>query len=171
MYSEHETEAQRYVITQACHFFLNELLPIKQRRIIIHLYFNEKFEDDSHAEVDWVDTNILPNVYQVRFSRKVSKNILKIIKCLSHEMIHIKQFAKGELYDHLYEYTVKWKKVKFNNKDDDGYWERPWEIEAYRNEFPLFKKFMTKFGLTQKMIRENPTLCAEKISKTLADTP
>ena len=173
MYHEHETEAERYVIEQACHFYLNELLPIKQRRMTIHLYFNEKIECDNpkiepHAEIDWVDTNILPNEYQIRFSKHISKNILRVIKTMAHEMIHVKQFAKGELYDHIYKYTVRWKKINHKNIDESDYFEKPWEIEAFSKEFPLFKKFMKTYGLSQKMIRENPILCAEKIQKVLA---
>lgn len=174
MYHEHETEAERYIIEQACHFFLNELLPIKQRRITLHLYFNEKIECDNpkiepHAEIDWIDTNILPNEYQIRFSRLISKSPLRVIKTIAHEMIHVKQFSKGELYDHIYSDTARWKRVT-HSLDDSDYFEKPWEIEAFAKEFPLFKKFMVKYGLTQKMIRETPVLSAEKIRKVLASS-
>jgi hypothetical protein len=45
-------------------------------------------------------------------------------------MIHVKQWAKGEYYELMYEPKV----YKFNGKRVDStkidYWDRPWEIEA-----------------------------------------
>lgn len=53
---------------------------------------------------------------------------------LAHEMVHVKQFARGELNESL----TKWK-----NKDcsDTEYWDQPWEIEARKLQYDLVIKF------------------------------
>lgn len=53
---------------------------------------------------------------------------------LAHEMVHVKQFARGELNESL----TRWK-----NKDcsDTEYWDQPWEVEARELQYDLVIKF------------------------------
>jgi hypothetical protein len=55
---------------------------------------------------------------------------------LAHEMIHVKQYAKGELIVNSRQ-DVMWKGKKyFSHKANDAD-TRPWELEAYRNDARL----------------------------------
>ena len=56
------------------------------------------------------------------------------VTTLAHEMVHVKQFARGELNESL----TKWK-----NKDcsDKEYWDQPWEIEARKLQHELVINF------------------------------
>lgn len=57
-------------------------------------------------------------------------------------MVHLKQYAKGELKDIFRPARmVKWLGEKYDS-DNMDYWEQPWEIEAYGREKGLFIKFM-----------------------------
>ncbi len=53
---------------------------------------------------------------------------------LAHEMVHVKQFALGEL-DTTFS---RWKKLE---REFDDYWEQPWENEARRLQHKLALKF------------------------------
>ena len=57
-----------------------------------------------------------------------------------HEMVHVKQFAKGEMRD-----LAGAERVSYNGKryelDKDDYFERPWEIEAHGRELGLFVRW------------------------------
>jgi hypothetical protein len=61
----------------------------------------------------------------------------KMLQCLAHEMVHVKQYAKGELSNELI--TAKWqgKTFKLTNSMED-YFNWPWEIEAYGRDRSLY---------------------------------
>ena len=61
----------------------------------------------------------------------------QILIWLAHEMVHLKQFVRGELCD--YETgRVQWKTRSFGRVH---YNDQPWEKEAYRLEEKLYKEF------------------------------
>lgn len=78
----------------------------------------------------------------------------KMARILAHEMVHVKQFIKGQLkirkHKKRYEYFWLGKMVK------DRYLYRPWEIEAYSKESLLmhraFELIRTKYG-NQKSVK------------------
>ncbi len=53
---------------------------------------------------------------------------------LAHELVHVKQFARGELNPQL----THWKKRNFSNAE---YWDQPWEKEARRLQLKLVQSF------------------------------
>ena len=54
---------------------------------------------------------------------------------LAHEMVHVKQLARGELDFAL----VQWKSRRISENMD--YWIQPWEKEARRLQFKLAEEF------------------------------
>ena len=69
-------------------------------------------------------------------SEKMLKGIHIRIK-FNKNMVHIKQYAHGELDETLMSW--KGKRVDSNNLD---YYDHPWEIEAHGLEVSLFSKFV-----------------------------
>ena len=61
----------------------------------------------------------------------------KMLQCLAHEMVHLKQYAKGELSNELI--TARWqgKTYKLTNSMED-YFNWPWEVEAYGRDRSLY---------------------------------
>ena len=58
---------------------------------------------------------------------------------LAHEMVHVKQYAKGEL-----KYIRRQRLHRFQGElydPDYMYWEQPWEIEAFGRELGLYRMF------------------------------
>jgi hypothetical protein len=62
---------------------------------------------------------------------------------LIHELIHVRQWVKGEL-------KLKASKRYFNGEcvDDFDYWEQPHEIFAHRYESILYQSYLKSKGLT-----------------------
>jgi hypothetical protein len=62
---------------------------------------------------------------------------------VAHEMIHIKQFASGELRNcpRTIKYKNKYYRLKDGKIDPDKYREYPWEQEAYEMEGTIYKNW------------------------------
>ena len=67
-------------------------------------------------------------------SEGVKISFMNQMLALAHEMIHIKQYMKGEMTD---EPKAVW---KGQNHEDTPYTKQPWEIEANDLEYELFAK-------------------------------
>lgn len=76
-----------------------------------------------------------PRAFEIGVSPSMSRR--KILQCIAHEMVHVKQYAKGELSNQLV--TAKWqgKTYKITNSLED-YLNWPWEIEAYGRDRSLY---------------------------------
>lgn len=102
----------------------------------------EKFKKGSndYAYCDWIDDNHCPREFVVTIDANLSKR--ETFEALAHELVHCKQYAKGELKDIFRPVRmVKWQGVKYNI-DEEDYWELPFEIEAYGREKGLYIKFL-----------------------------
>lgn len=53
---------------------------------------------------------------------------------LAHELVHVKQFARGEVNSNL----THWKNKDCSDKD---YWDQPWEVEARQLQHKLVIEF------------------------------
>lgn len=141
---------QAGILHYASSFYGQYLLPVKHKRIALHIYCQESI-GDTEAETVWMDSNILPNEYEIKFSKKI-KNMRRIVQTLAHEMVHVKQFAKGEMYDHINSDTIRWKRNTYNIKEIN-YWDYPWEIDAYGREMGLYVRLKDKFSLSDKELQ------------------
>ena len=57
---------------------------------------------------------------------------------LAHELVHVKQFARGELTENLQYWKGK-------DHSETEYWDQPWEKEARRLQIQLMTKYMKSF--------------------------
>lgn len=88
---------------------------------------------------DWNDTNDRARDFTITINPKLGKRNMLLV--LAHEMVHVKQYAKGEMKDYIRMNKVKWK-GKVYNEDEIDYWEHPWEIDAHGREKGLYYKFL-----------------------------
>lgn len=110
--------------------------------IQIELAFHtENLCRDEHACTIWNDTNNRGRNFTIEIRPNLSWKMTLLT--IAHEMIHVKQYAKGELYDYLHTFhKSKWKgKIVKDNGHPLDYWEQPWEIEAHGRERGLYLKF------------------------------
>ena len=70
----------------------------------------------------------------------------EIMLNLGHELIHAKQFLKGDLSANL-----RWNERK--NILYDQYMSQPWEREAYRDEVEIFEKYWKRVDNASAIMR------------------
>jgi hypothetical protein len=88
---------------------------------------------------DWNDDNHKARDFTITLNPNLGKRNTLLV--LAHEMVHVKQYARGELKDFVRLNRVKWKGKIYNDRAID-YWELPWEIEAHGREKGLYYKFL-----------------------------
>jgi hypothetical protein len=84
---------------------------------------------------DWKNDIGYLNI-KVYLDARQPKSLQRIV--LAHEMIHVKQYAKGELVV-TNQREVMWKGQKYSSHNAEHNDPRPWEREAYRNDIRLVK--------------------------------
>ena len=78
-----------------------------------------------------------PREFMIELDASMRYKFDQILTWLAHEMVHLKQFVRGELCD--YETgRVQWKSRSFGRVHYD---DQPWEKEAYRLENKLYEEF------------------------------
>lgn len=95
-----------------------------------------------------------PDTYQiiwVRIDARLNKMQQRLV--LAHEMIHVKQFAKGELIV-VNNQRVMWKGKYYHQRVYSR--QRPWELEAYQTDHLLVKQSYKEVAVTLTALDSNP---------------
>lgn len=75
---------------------------------------------------------------------------------IAHELVHVKQFAKNELYQYCKNERTRWRNKVY---DKLSYSKQPWEREAYRKQYKILHEFVTKHSdICWLFILSNPDL-------------
>jgi len=107
-------------------------LDIHRLRTNIHVKFHHKlFVDNSHSE------GLCESVDSRNFIIDVAL-YGNWMSTLAHELVHVKQFARGELTENLQYWKGK-------DHSETKYWEQPWEKEARRLQKKLMNEYMSEF--------------------------
>lgn len=106
-----------------------------------------------YAFCEWKFANDRSRDFIITVDSKLSKK--NILLALAHEIVHVKQYAKGELKDYLRSDKSKWQGTVFDLTKID-YWDQPWEIEAHGREIGLYIKFKRSQIKNVKPIKKDP---------------
>lgn len=60
---------------------------------------------------------------------------------LAHEMVHVKQYSRGELVDHGYYCSWHGKKYEEAELSSEEYFFSPWEVEAFGMQVGLYRMY------------------------------
>ena len=83
-----------------------------------------------------------PREFMIELDASMKHSFDDILTWLAHEMVHLKQFVRKELWD--YESgRVQWKSRAYSKKVH--YDDQPWEKEAYRLEGELYEMFEEEY--------------------------
>ena len=134
-------------LLEAVYFYAKELLGGRQARHLtmeIKLTKELKKKTGAYGLCHIIDDDLdKPREFMVELDASMGNSFKQILIWLAHEMVHVKQFVKGELWD--YEDTrVVWKSKQYSNKQP--YNEQPWEKEVYRLEEKLFNLWEKSYG-------------------------
>ena len=137
----------RKLIEIAAWYYAEKLMG---KRIIANLEINinlkRNFMKNTGCEgtAIWEDEGIWPKEFLIELDSGV--NLRDLLITLAHEMVHVKQWAKNEMYEYMKLDEVRFNKTKFN-MSDINYWDYPWEIEAFGRQLGLFVRFCEDNGL------------------------
>lgn len=78
-----------------------------------------------------------PKHFHIVIARNLK--VTELRQTLIHELVHVKQYRKGELYDYCRDDTIEWQGKKYPASSDEGmdYFIAPWEREANGYEYGL----------------------------------
>ena len=117
---------------RAAQFFAAELLSKKMlKHITIEIKMKTVMKDLGSCSITYYNDWNKAREFEIELRRH--RSVKNTLLTLAHEMVHIKQFAKGELND---EHT-KWLGQKIDS-DSIDYNDLPWEIEACSLEYVLY---------------------------------
>ena len=87
-----------------------------------------------------------PREFDIEVHSKMK--LRKVLETVAHEMVHVKQYARGELYQGVRIAKHRWQGKYVSNRM--SYWDTPWEIEAHGREAGLFVQWAEKNKLGDK---------------------
>ena len=126
----------------AVEFYGDKLLGKRMARNIlveIKLTKDLKGKENAYGFCHVTDDNLSrPREFSIELDTSMRFKFDQILTWLGHEMVHIKQFVRNELYDFEMNKT-QWKSRIY--KTNSSYKDQPWEKEAYRLEDKLYKEF------------------------------
>jgi len=122
---------------KAMFFYAQKLLSKRLKNSLqIHIEFIELSENEfGYCNVE-DDKN---KSFLISINRDLTYE--KTLIYIAHEMIHVKQYAKNELKDYVYNDKIRFRKEIFD-KNRISYWQSPWEKEARKNEKKLYMSFI-----------------------------
>jgi hypothetical protein len=132
-------------VKKACEYYADLLLSKRiSRNITIDLDFAGRLDKqaDGYCEVTGHNLRKKPRDFEIQIQKNKSKRYMMIT--LAHEMVHLKQYAMGELDENL----AVWKGKRVPASTD--YWDQPWEIEAHGREYGLWSRFAKQFKVRYK---------------------
>lgn len=136
---QRETKMNVHLVRYAMHWFAHMLM---HPTIVKNLQISFKHgQPDENSEVDCLD--YFEGIPLRRFTITIDPNSSPhlLIKTLAHEMVHVKQYATGELQGSLrWSHLTKWQGY-YVEEEKESYWDWPWEIDAYGREVGLYKRF------------------------------
>ena len=117
---------QRDIATTTVHQMIAELLP-RFRTLDIEVVFRTfKKDEGAVGFCGMTDNN---RTFEIEIDKKMGIN--ELVTTICHEMVHVKQYARNEMTDELIESGhAVWKGRKIHPKT--GYYDLPWEKEAYK---------------------------------------
>lgn len=109
-------------------------LGIEQEEVNIIISVKNKLPDQAYGYCHGEDEDIEIELARRSYDNKLDRET--ILRTLAHEMVHAKQFIKGELKRARAD-TVLWKNKKYDWSEDDD--DNPWEVEAYALENEVYE--------------------------------
>lgn len=116
-------------------------------KIELRIEFVKQLDKHNAIEGDcgWEDDELRPREFTIRIREGLK--LSRKLRTICHEMVHVKQYAKGEM-------KQMWKPArttKFQGEyfsDDMDYWDTPWEIEAFGRECGLYTRWVDERKFT-----------------------
>jgi hypothetical protein len=138
-------KSKRAMVNSIAEYCIGKLMPRLEGKLNIDIKLIPRLIENKQMAGDcvWEDEiRERPRNFSIRVDS--TQGLQAMLETVSHEMVHVKQYARGELKDLARSaHCCKWKgkKVNFNSTH---YYDQPWEIEAHGRERGLFIRWFVK---------------------------
>lgn len=133
------TKEEKMYAKSLAEFVLNKLVSKRLNNLLqIRINFVKDLHDrtESYGETAYYeDCSLPPREFVIDLYSKLKMRSL--LETLAHELVHVKQWATGEMRETKNPFFTKYRKHLVNS-DKTNYWDQPWEIEAIGREEGLF---------------------------------
>ncbi len=138
-------------LARAAEFYCSKLMSKRMcQSIEIYVILKKKLENDFAGYCSYLDHHKGVRQFEIELAKNVT--VRDLLSSLAHEVVHLKQFATGELKDTMQPGNISvWQGQKIN-EDKVDYWDLPFEIEAYGREKGLYTRFVIQEGLTKEFL-------------------
>ena len=140
-------KAVRKLVEHATWHYAEKLMGLRLMdglEITINLNKNLLVKEGNEGSAIWEDNGYRSREFTIELDTTVK--IRNLLITLAHEMVHVKQWAKNEMYEYMNTMgLVRFKGEKIHLELTD-YWDYPWEIEAYGKQLGLFVRFCEHMG-------------------------
>lgn len=127
-------------------FIAKKLMP-RIKDLEVRIIFKNLTKTDAYgfclSNADGEDRSDRPRTFEIELHNGMK--LRRTLEVLAHEMIHVKQYARGELYVSADNERTRWQGKWIRGEKD--YWDHPWEIEAHGRESGLFIQYAEKNDL------------------------
>jgi hypothetical protein len=143
------TESQKKYVKSIVEFCIKTMMPRMKNSLYVEIRL-KKLNGSAHGyclacneDGERADR---PRTFELEIDK--SMKMRNLLETVAHEMVHVKQYARSELYqntrDNTHRWQGKWLKKQLN------YWDQPWEIEAHGREIGLFVRWAEEQRLGNK---------------------
>ena len=141
----HRSAKLKDEVATAAEFYGSILLPRGiAKNVVLDIELKGKLDDSAAGYCEYSEKQGHVKFFVIELDKKEKKE--DMLKNLAHEMVHLKQFALGELSNgFVFSRSTSWHDRRFDDSKVD-YWDQPWEIEAYGREIGLYARYVETFG-------------------------
>jgi len=133
------TKSQKKYVRSITKYVTKKLMP-RMHSLEVSIRLRSFGKDDAYGYCLPSDEADLarPRQFNIEINSKLKLRVL--LETLAHELVHAKQFARGELYQSTVTMRHRWQGTWMPAKLPN-YWDQPWEIEAHGREAGLFVRW------------------------------
>jgi hypothetical protein len=149
-------KAIRKLVESATRFYAEKLMGkrlTENLKITVNLKRNLLSKEGLEGSAVWEDDSYRPREFIVEIDSTVK--VRNILLTLAHEMVHVKQWAKDEMYEYLNTIGMVRFKGEKVHLDSLEYWDQPWEIEAYGKQLGLFIRYCENMNFEREDMKED----------------
>jgi hypothetical protein len=140
---------KRKIVKQAAKWMLGYTLgPRLANNITLKINITEKLKNSNvYGSVIWEDDNHRPREYDMEICNYLNDRTL--YRVLAHEIVHIRQYATGDLKDLASKANYcKWKDelILAEGRGSGSYFDLPWEVEARKQQSVILGEWKRTYG-------------------------
>lgn len=129
------TKSQQKYVRSITTFCIEQLMP-RLHSLELNIRLRDFGKDDTYGYCLATDDadQARPREFNIDINCRVKLRLM--LETVAHELVHVKQFARGELYQSSVTMKHRWQGKWY--KRTPSYWNQLWEIEAHGRELGLF---------------------------------